>query len=44
MINRKIDTETYRTHNEGKSVIAKKFLRKWSIKNYKNMTSISQNI
>ena len=32
------------THNEGKSVIAERFIRNLKIKIYKHMTSISKNI
>ena len=40
----KNDVEVYSTHNEGKSVVAERFLR--TIKNtiYKHMTSISKNV
>ena len=38
----KIDIEMYLTHNEGKSVVAERFIRR--IKIYKHMTSISKNV
>ena len=34
----------YSTHNEGKSVFAKRFIRTLKRKIYKNMTSISKNV
>ena len=34
----------YSTHNEGKSVIAERFIRKLKNKFYKYMTSISKNV
>ena len=34
------DTEMYSRHNEGKSVIAERFIRTLKYKIYKNMTSI----
>ena len=34
----------YSTHNEGKSVIAERFIRNLKIKIYKHMTSISKNV
>ena len=39
----KNDIEKYSTHNEGKSVIAEKFIRTLKIKIYKYMTSLSKN-
>ena len=36
--------EMYSTHNEGKSVAAKKFIRTFKNKIYKFMTLISQNL
>ena len=36
--------EMYSTHNEGKSVIAKRFIRTLKNKIYKYMTSISKNM
>ena len=36
------DIEMYSTHNEGKSVVAEKFIRTLKIKIYKYMTSISK--
>ena len=38
------ETETYSTHNEGKSVVAVKFIRILKTKIYKYMTSISKNV
>ena len=38
----KHDTETYLTHNEGKSVVAERFVRTLKNKIYKYMTSISK--
>ena len=40
----KNDTEMYSTHNEGKSVVAERFIRTIKNKIYKNMTSISKNV
>ena len=37
-------TEMFSTHNEGKSVIAERFIRTLKNKNYKYMTSISKNV
>ena len=34
----------YLTHNEGKSVVAERFIRTLKIKIYKYMTSISKNV
>ena len=39
-----IDIEIYSTHNEGKSVIAERFIRTLQNKIYKYMTSISKNV
>ena len=39
----KNDIETYSTHNEGESVVVQRFIRTLK-KNYKYMTSISQNV
>ena len=36
--------EMYSTHNEGKSIIAERFIRTLKNKIYKNMTSISKNV
>ena len=36
--------ETYSTHNEGKSVVAERFIRTLKNKIYKYMTSISKNM
>ena len=38
------DTEMYSKHNEGKSVIAERFIRTLRIKIFKYMTSISKNM
>ena len=38
------DIEMYSTHNEGKSVVAKRFIRTLKNKNYKHMTAISNNV
>ena len=38
------DVETYSTHNEGKSVVAERFIRALKNKIYKCMTSISKNV
>ena len=40
----KNDTEMYSTHNEGKSVVAERFIRTIKNKIYKHMTSISKNV
>ena len=40
----KNDIEMYSTHNEGKSVIAERFIRTLKNKIYKYMTSISKNV
>ena len=40
----KNDIEMYSTHNEGKSVVAKRFIRAIKNKIYKLMTSISKNV
>ena len=34
----------YKTHNEGKSVVPERFIRKLKNKIYKYMTSISKNV
>ena len=36
--------ERYSTHNEGKSVVAERFIRNSKNKTYKYMTSISKNV
>ena len=41
---RKNCIEIYSTHNEGKSVIAERFIRTIKNKIYKHMTSISKNV
>ena len=38
------DNEMYSIHNEGKSVVAERFIRTLSTKIYKYMTSISKNV
>ena len=38
------DIETYSTHDEGKSVVAERFIRTLKTKIYKYMTSVSQNV
>ena len=38
------DIEMYSTHNEGKSVVAERFIRTIKNKSYKHMTSISKNV
>ena len=38
------DIEMYSIHNEGKSVVADKFIRTLKTKTYKYMTSISKNV
>ena len=40
----KNDIEIYATHNEGKFVLAERFIRTLKNKNYKYMTSISKNV
>ena len=40
----KNDLETYSTHNEGKSVLAERFIRALKNKIYKYMTSITKNV
>ena len=40
----KNDIEMYSTHNEGKSVVAERFIRTIKNKIYKRMTSISKNV
>ena len=40
----KNDIELYSTHNEGKSVVAERFIRTIKNKIYKYMTSISKNV
>ena len=36
--------EMYSKHNQGKSVIAERFIKSWKNKIYKSMTSISKNV
>ena len=38
------DIVMYSTHNEGKSVVAERFIRTLKSKSYKHMTSISKNV
>ena len=38
------DIEMYLIHNEGKSVVAERFIRTLKTKIYKYMTSVSQNV
>ena len=38
------NTEMYSTHNEGKSVVAERFIRTLENKIYKYMTSIPKNV
>ena len=38
------DIETYSIHNEGKSVVAERFIRTLKTKIYKYMTSVSKNV
>ena len=38
------DFEMYLTHNEGKSVVAERFIRTLKTKTYKYMTSASKNV
>ena len=40
----KDDTEMYSIHNEGKSVVAERFIRTLKTKIYKYITSISKNV
>ena len=40
----KNDIETYSTHNEGKSVFAKRFIRTLKNEIYKYMNSVSKNV
>ena len=40
----KNNLEMYSTHNEGKSVVAERFIRTLKNKIYKYMTSISKNV
>ena len=40
----KNDIEMYSTHNEGKPVVAERFIRTIKNKIYKNMTSVSKNV
>ena len=41
---RKNDIKIYSPHNEGKSVVAKKFIRTLKNKIYKYMTSVPENV
>ena len=38
------DVEMYSKHNEGKSVVAERFIRTLKTKIYKHMTSVSKNV
>ena len=38
------DIEMYSIHNEGKSIVAERFIGTWKTKIYKYMTSISKNV
>ena len=38
------DIEMYSTHNEGKSIVAERFIRRLKNKIYKNMTSVPKNV
>ena len=38
------DVKIYSTHNEGKSVVAERFMRTLKNKTYKYMTSVSKNV
>ena len=38
------DIEIYSKHNEGKSVVAERFIRTLKTKIYKYMTSVSKNV
>ena len=40
----KNDTEMFSTHNEGKSVVADRFIKTLKNKIYKHMTSVSKNV
>ena len=40
----KNDIKMYSTHNEGKSVVAERFIGTWKNKIYKYMTSVSKNV
>ena len=44
MARKKNDIEMYSTHNEGKSVVAERFIRTLKNKTYKYMISISKNV
>ena len=44
MARKKNDIEMYSTHNEGKSVVAERFIRTLKNKIYKYMISISKNV
>ena len=41
---RKYDIEMYSIHNEGKSVVAEKFIRILKNNIYKHMTAVSKNV
>ena len=40
----KNDIEMYSTHNEGKSIVAERFIRTLKSRVYKYMTSVSKNV
>ena len=40
----KNDIETYSTHNEGKSIVAERFIKTLKDKVYKHMTAVSKNV
>ena len=44
MARKKNDIEMYSTHNDGKSIIAERFIRTLKNKIYKYMTSLSKNV
>ena len=39
-----IDIKVYSTHNEGKSIVAERFIRTLKNKIYKHMTSVSKSV
>ena len=43
-LEKKLELELYYTHNEGKSVIAKRFIRTLKNKIYRIITSVSKNV
>ena len=44
MVKKNNDIEMYSIHNEGKSVVAERFIRALKTKTYKYMTSVSKNV